>query len=569
MNQYPSYRRLLSVIGCLASSAILSIGSTQCALAGSLFPGSGGGPIPDGTGASVTTTFNVTGMVGQISTVGVNLDITHSWAGDLTATLIAPNDLASLKLFGRIGSGRLSAFGDSSNLSGVYSFDDAIGQDLWAAAAAVTDLVNIPNESFRTSTAGTGNITAAQRTNVGGCSTFLQLAFRGLRADQMNGQWRLVISDAVSGDVGTTNAAATSLFIETEAVPDLSIFRSSFELGESSTTPGPIPPVVASSAIGTCTPGINSPTGSGLTDFVTVRANAAIIEWRVKKNDATGAGAEDAPFVLGKDTDFFSMGDFDGDGASDATIWSPGTPGRFKVRRSSRPNDVPLELLFGLNGDVPDVIADFDGDRITDFAVYRDGTAGDTTAHFLIRRSSSGVTTDFPITNSDGGVAFPIRDINSNGRADFGVQFNGGGGVGSFRMFTGTNGASLGTFNFGLASDFVVPGQFVGDSVTDLAVSRNANPGSGTVKYAFPRDMATGAGDATTLATGIVFGISGDFISQGDYDGDGIVDFAVWRSSATPGQSKFILRRSTNPGTPLDVFMGQSGDYPVNNWDVH
>jgi hypothetical protein len=349
------------------------------------------------------------------------------------------------------------------------------------------------------------------------------------------------------------------------------MFRSGFEDAEVQDVPAPPAPVVASTVRGTCTPGVNSFTGSGLTDFVMVRAaGGGPVRWFVKANDATAGGVELPPFEFGRDSDFFAMGDFDGDGLSDPVVWSSGPAARFQVRRSSRPTDAPLVVALGTTADDPLVLADFDGDRVTDFAVYRDGTPADTTARFLIRRSTTAATSDFPIPNSDGSIVFPLRDVDSDGRADFGIQFNAGSDVGGFRIFNGATGAAIGSpFNFGRSSDFVVPGHSVGSAVTDIAVSRNANPGTGTVKYFFPRDMETGAGDANNLATGIVLGIAGDFITQGDYDGDGLTDYAVWRSSATPGASKFVIRRSTNPTASLEVPFGQSGDYPVNNWDVH
>ena len=54
-------------------------------------------------------------------------------------------------------------------------------------------------------------------------------------------------------------------------------------------------------------------------------------------------------------------------------------------------------------------------------------------------------------------------------------------------------------------------------------------------------------------------------VAVGDYDGDGLDDYSVWRPSAMPGQSKFIIRRSTNTGVLLEVFAGEQGDYPVAN----
>lgn len=537
-----------------------------------VFPGTGGGAIPDNDPNGVAIDFAATGVVGEVRDVRVILDISHTWLGDVTATLSSPGGVARLKLFGRIGSSRASGFGDSSNLTGVYEFSDAAPQDLWVAASLLGDAGVVAPGTYRTTTAGRGNVTTGQRSNAGGCSTFLQLAFRGLTGARANGTWSLRVTDGFAGDLGSVVAATSSLTLVTgPAAAEPAMFRSGFEDAEVQDPPLPPAPVVASTIRGACTPGVNSVTGSGLTDFVLVRSiGAGRIQWVTRSNENTAAGVDLAPFEFGRDTDFFLLGDFDGDGLSDPTLWSSGPVARFQVRRSSRPTDAPLVVEVGSAGDVPDVIADFDGDRVTDFAVYRDGTAADTTARFLVRRSSTAASSDFPITDSDGAIPFALRDVDGDGRADYGIQFNSGGGVGGFRIFNGATAAPIGSpFNFGQASDFVIPGHSVGSAVTDIAVSRNANPGTGTLKYAFPRDMETGAGDASNLATGIVFGIPGDFITQGDYDGDGVTDYAGWRSSATPGASKFVIRRSTDTAVPLEVPFGQSGDYPVNNWDVH
>src|SRR5215203_5655022 len=64
------------------------------------FAGTGTGNIPDrpaGTtcqtaqGTPLNVTFDVTGISGNVSNVAVSANITHSWVGDVTTTLIAPN----------------------------------------------------------------------------------------------------------------------------------------------------------------------------------------------------------------------------------------------------------------------------------------------------------------------------------------------------------------------------------------------------------------------------------------------------------------------------------------------
>ncbi|MBL8297565.1 MAG: hypothetical protein JNN30_04370 [Rhodanobacteraceae bacterium] len=525
------------------------------------FVGTGGGAIPDNAPAvGVSTNFAVTGLTGQIDTVSISVDISHTYVGDLTATLIAPNNIARLKLFGRVGRNLTSGAGDNSNLGAVYSFADSGNLNLWSAVAALDTTQAPPAGVYRTSTGG-----QAGRSNAGGCSSFLNLAFGGLTAAQANGTWTLLVTDSAASDTGSVNAAGSTLNITTEPLADITLFKSGFELVDVQNPPVDPGPVVASLTRGTCTPVINSPTDSGFTDFTLVRTSGPSVIWSTKINDATAAGPVVPDITFGGSNDFFLMGDYDGDGISDRTVWSPGTTGKFRVMRSSRPTDVPLEVALGTSGDSPDLGGDFDGDNIADFAVYRDGSPSNTTAHFYIRLSSTGAVRDIPVANTDGGIGFVLKDASGDGLADVAIQRNGGGGVGRYQFFNGTTGVLIGNeFDFEQSSDFVIPGQVLGSSLTDITASRNVNPGTGSVKRFFPRDTATGIAGAV-----VDVGIPGDFICPGDYDGDGILDYAIWRSSTTAGTSKFIVRKSLSPATLLDVFFGASGDYPVNNWDVH
>ena len=64
----------------------------------------------------------------------------------------------------------------------------------------------------------------------------------------------------------------------------------------------------------------------------------------------------------------------------------------------------------------------------------------------------------------------------------------------------------------------------------------------------------------------VQFGADGDYPIGGDYDGDGVTEYAVWRPSPTPGQSKFIVQLSFNPNIEWTVVGGigtQPADYPV------
>jgi len=59
-----------------------------------------------------------------------------------------------------------------------------------------------------------------------------------------------------------------------------------------------------------------------------------------------------------------------------------------------------------------------------------------------------------------------------------------------------------------------------------------------------------------------------DFVAQGDYDGDGRTDVAVWRPSATANQSAFYSLSSISGSAVIFAF-GSNGDYPVANYNSH
>lgn len=551
MSQSPS--RVAQCLRAAAFSLAISFGSFSTDAAAQLFTGAGGGAIADNSSVATAVTFDASGLTGRVRSIRIGVDLQHSYVGDLTVQLTSPNGLARLKLFGRVGARFGIAGTDSSNLSGLYVFSDTADVDFWAAAAAVTNPeVIAPNAHFRTSVAGVPG-----RGLGGGCSSHLNLAFGGLSAAQANGTWVVTVTDSAAGDVGTVTATSSALqfFMEEPA-----LFYDGFESG-----PRPPAPIVASSVTGACTPAINSPTGSGLTDFVMARANNGAVDWTVKTNDLTATGAVLPVVSFGLESDFFLMGDFDGDGLSDFTVWRAGNPGRFLVRRSSRPTDVPLEVNLGAIGGIPKVIADYDGDRVTDFAVYKSAAIGQPGV-LQIRLSSSGNTAVQSFINAEDALPAALRDVSGDGKADFVLQSNGGANVGLFRVFNGSNGAAITSFNLGLSSDFFFPGQVAGSAATDITISRNKfNPVTSMTEKMFQtRDSASAA-----VGVEIFNGISGDFITPGDYDGDGLIDYAVWRSSTTPALSKFVIRRSSLPATALEVFIGASGDYPVANWDVH
>ncbi len=121
--------------------------------------------IPDVS--SVTSSLTAVGLAGRILDLDVNLDITHTFDGDLDAALISPSG-KRVQLFSRVG-------GSGDNFLGT-TFDDEAATSVNAAAAPFT-----------------GRFRPAQPLS----------AFDG---DDPNGVWQLQVTDHAGGDVGTLNS---------------------------------------------------------------------------------------------------------------------------------------------------------------------------------------------------------------------------------------------------------------------------------------------------------------------------------------------------------------------------
>lgn len=494
------------------------------------FAGGNVGAIPDNNATGRTVSFSVSGFVQPIRTVSLNLGLTHTYIGDLEATLISPGGTARLAVFGRPGIKNAVVFGFASDFSGAYRFDDR-GRDLWAAAGAAAV---VPAGTYRASTAG---VAATRR---GGCTTSFEGAFGGLAPADVNGTWTLVIADRATPDTGSISSAVLSIEPGGDA-----IYTDGFD------------PDVR----GDCTLAWLDLTGTGRTSYVLVRntggGSSGAVTWFVRSNDGTLTGAQSS-FVHGTASDYFFSGDWDGDGIDDATIWRPGAAGQFIIRPSSRPSRL-LTIAHGITGDDPTQVGDYDGDGRADATVFRSGATAGAASLTRILPSRGGAERVLT-TGENGSFAAGGIDYTGDGIADMAIQANAGSGAASFRIFDGRNGAQVSNFNFGAPTDYVVVGNHSGAYPADITTSRSV---SGQIEWT-TRDSA-----GTGLPT-VTFGASTtDYRLTGDYDGDGIDDYGYWRPSATAGASTFSIRPSSNTATTIDLPAGANGDYPVSNARVH
>lgn len=495
------------------------------------FVGGGTGAIPDNNASRLNITFSVSGIVHPINRLRLRLTMTHLFVSDLEATLTSPNGISHLMIFGRTG--RIANFfGYGSDFGGTYTFEDT-GADLWAAAGPPLSAGGtIAPGHYSTSTGGTF------LSGHGGCATSMAATFDDLSGLQVNGTWTLKIADLAGGDTGSVSSAMLSVL-------DDSIFTDSYDRTR-----------------GSCKLAQFDFSGTGRSSYAVIRnisgSPGGAMTWYTVSNDGTASGAHQ-DFVFGTSDDYFGAGDFDGDGIADAVVWTPST-GVWTVRRSSRPIDVRLTATFGHSGDDPKQIGDYDGDGFDDFAVYRGGLSAGSPSHTLIHLTRGGTDRDL-ITGENGAFASGGVDYTGDGRADMVIQANAGGGVASIRIFDGTSGAMVNSFNFGTPTDVLAIGNHVGNALYDITTIKSA--GGNIVWTTYDVGAAVGQPSVNWGAS------ASDFVLSGDYDGDGLDDCAVWHRDAVAAQNVFSIRPSSAPNSPITINLGLSGDYPLGNSRTH
>jgi subtilisin-like proprotein convertase family protein len=496
------------------------------------FAGTGTGNIPDlpsGTtcqtaqGTPLNVTFNVTGVSGAVSSVALSMTGFHSWVGDITATLIAPNG-ASHSVFGRTGATTAGSSGDSSDFNGAYNFADANttppSGGWWQEATLQGAAVPLTPGNYRTTAAGGAGATNPQP------ATNMNASFAGVA--NANGTWTLRVTDGCALDTG--NISAATLTVEGAAA-------------------------VAQQHVVDFN-------GDGKTDFSVVRNTGGgaggQITWFINLNGTATTYAS----AWGLSTDFFVPVDYDGDSKTDIAVWRPASAaaggGKFYILQSNG-NTLRIEN-FGLSGDDPSVVDDYDGDGKADVAVYRAGANAGDPSTWYFRGSLNNPSGNISYIPWGQNGDFPAPgDYDGDGKADFVIQRNNGGGQARFWMLQTTAGFS--SVVYGTPTDVIVPGDYDGDGKTDIAVVRAS---AGQYNW-YVRPSSTGVISGAPTAT---FGASAtDFPAQGDYDGDGKTDVAVWRPSASAGASTFWVLGSTSGAFGLPF--GQNGDYPVANYNRH
>lgn len=178
----------------LAAALAVSIGSAANA---DVYGPGPAGVIPDNSPAGVSSVINISGLHPSFQISDLNLTIhglTHTWAGDLAATL--SNGTTTVTFVSRVGrTSTTTGFGDSSDFGGDYTFDSDSANNINAAAAAAGAAVAIPPGTYWTS----DSLTASVATPAGSVNN---LAFNAYDGQNANGTWTLNVVDGAGGDTG-------------------------------------------------------------------------------------------------------------------------------------------------------------------------------------------------------------------------------------------------------------------------------------------------------------------------------------------------------------------------------
>jgi hypothetical protein len=228
--------------------------------------------------------------------------------------------------------------------------------------------------------------------------------------------------------------------------------------------------------------------GDGITDVVIFRpgnvngnpnqapANPTSGQWWYMQS----SNSQSFGWNWGRATDVPLLGDYDGDGKEDLTVWQQATGSWFTAL--SKYGFAGQNVQWGVRGDVP-VPGDYDGDGKTDQAIWR---PYDT--------SSPGCSPSAPC-------------------------------IGYWWRRSSATGGSLPVFQYGEAGDVPVPADYDGDGKTDMAVWR---PSTG--QWCIVWSSGTGPGNNGHGADAFQWGAPTDIPLAGlDYDQDGKSDLVVYR----------------------------------------
>ena len=264
---------------------------------------------------------------------------------------------------------------------------------------------------------------------------------------------------------------------------------------------------------------------------------------------------------LAKSSDMPLVGDFDGDGKSDFVVYRPEDAAWIQLRSSDR---AVVQTIWGKarsagGRDVP-VPGDYDGDGKTDLAVFRPSTAD-----WLVLQSASGVTNvqnwglaggdDLPVPGDYDGDAKTDRAVFRPSTAEWFIRKSSNGLV-TVQRWGEVDKA------WGLARSAEIPlaADYDGDGITDIAVYRSST----AQLYIYLSGPSTPVLKVRVQTWGEPR--SADIPIVGDYDGDGKADLAVFR----PSLNELLVKMSASASVRSTILGNVIGiEYPLPALDTN
>lgn len=533
-------------------------------LGGTNFPGTNTGSIPDNSCGSSDLVIDVpvTGTSGALTNVDVNLTFSpvHTWVGDLDMELVSPDGTRHWIQSWTGGNGDA---GYQSDAAGPYTFSDNAPDTptWWAAALATANSSPIPAGSYRTQGPGPSATEPPL--------TVMTAAFSGIPS--VDGTWKIVIGDCASGDTGSVSAASLDITTGPNSVDN------DYD-GDGSTdfvvTRDLAPPVALANNSKTGRGGLKTAqtVGSEPTagDSAVPEQAGSTLAWWIMNSGSGSATTVD--FGQSRFADFVTPADFDGDGRTDIAIWRRITTGQpsgnafFYILNSF--DSTVQEVDFGQFGDNPSVVGDYDGDGRADPAVFRQDFSTPGQSYFFYKGSAGGGETTYVPWGDNTGAnlkSYP-GDFDGDGMYDF-VVYRDVGGQGQFVLLRSSD-FGVEYINWGLPDDLLAPGDYDGDGQTDFMVVRLGDPGLEFQWYLLERDGGGTGASPINWGTAALIN-SNEYIAQGDYDGDGSTDIAIWRQdSSNSDNCYYYVRRSSDMALQAVEWGASGGDAPVNGWTV-